>query len=555
MSTMDSSLYRQHIGGRTHHHGVRPVVIGAPYVLCGFAVGVILMAVGTFVTSHAYSDEKKDPVLLGVGPGLLGLGALLLLSAVLICIVACLRNRQLREAFSDDLFTIGASTFYGGHQFVQLEDDQHLPDHYSPRGSRRRHSTSGGASDPSEAVKLCPPRILANTVAEERQRQRKNSRKLPRNRSYENETPVCYTGPQGLVELLGREEQDHLGLERIRRVQPHPELAQDFDLGDSDYSSHGIRDRSYSMSVRRPGKQFPPVEHRLRRNLTYTQASRARQQLQRQQQLAVAGPHLPGWEAKQPRPQRKRSSRKRKPNAAEVKDGPLVHQLPKYDPDLLRVLGIESNRPVLNRGLSEDTRQTPGATAAPGWQDDPDVTHGSLGNPRRRPAVAMGVRGIRPKQSGAAYRHASSIYASDMELHRSEAAMTSDASQPGHEPRDMQSPGVTGQYFSLAGTVNRNLGSSPTLQSPYAYGDSSPQLDRRRESPVPSSTPSLSHGHGRRPLSNISSASESCCSECCQDGQDGAKGEHHHHQARRTSTTTEGGANPNADQRPQNSDA
>lgn len=93
--------------------------------------------------------------------------------------------------------------------------------------------------------RLCPHRILASTVAEERQRQRKNSRKLPRNRSYENETPVCYTGPQGLVELLGREEQDYLGLERIRRVQPHPELAQDFDLGDSDYSSQGIRDRSY----------------------------------------------------------------------------------------------------------------------------------------------------------------------------------------------------------------------------------------------------------------------------------------------------------------------
>lgn len=82
-------------------------------------------------------------------------------------------------------------------------------------------------------------------MAEERQRQRKNSRKLPRNRSYETETAVCYTGPQGLVELLGREEQDYLGLERIRRVQPLPELAQAFDLGDSDNSNHETRDRSY----------------------------------------------------------------------------------------------------------------------------------------------------------------------------------------------------------------------------------------------------------------------------------------------------------------------
>lgn len=94
-----------------------------------------------------------------------------------------------------------------------------------------------------------PHRILANTVAEERQRQRKNSRKLPRNRSYEHETPVCYTGPQGMVEILGREEQDYLGLERIRRVQPLPELAQDFDLGDSDKSNHGTRDRSYRYAT------------------------------------------------------------------------------------------------------------------------------------------------------------------------------------------------------------------------------------------------------------------------------------------------------------------
>ena len=50
------------------------MVIGAPYVLCAFAVGVILLAVGTFITSHAYEDKNRDPVLLGVGPGLLGLG-------------------------------------------------------------------------------------------------------------------------------------------------------------------------------------------------------------------------------------------------------------------------------------------------------------------------------------------------------------------------------------------------------------------------------------------------------------------------------------------------
>ena len=43
-------------------------------MLCTFALGVILMAVGTFITSHAYEDKNRDPVMLGVGPGLLGLG-------------------------------------------------------------------------------------------------------------------------------------------------------------------------------------------------------------------------------------------------------------------------------------------------------------------------------------------------------------------------------------------------------------------------------------------------------------------------------------------------
>lgn len=128
----------------------------------------------------------------------------------------------------------------------------------------------------------------------------------------------------------------------------------------------------------------------------------------------------------------------------------------RYDPDLLRVLGIASDRPILNRGLSEDGRPAAGATPDPGWQEDPDVTHGSLGSPRRRPSVVMGVRGLRPKQSGAAYRHSSSIYASDMELHRSDAMVTSDASQAGHEPRDLQSPGVSNQYFPLAGESSGN---------------------------------------------------------------------------------------------------
>lgn len=105
------------------------------------------------------------------------------------------------------------------------------------------HQVSMKLSSPN-VCRFCAHRILADTLAEERQRQRKKSRKLARNRSNESVMQVCYTGPQGLVELLGREEQDYLGLERIRRAEPHPELTQDFDLSESDYSSYKTRDRS-----------------------------------------------------------------------------------------------------------------------------------------------------------------------------------------------------------------------------------------------------------------------------------------------------------------------
>lgn len=518
---MDSSLYHQHIDGTTHHHRVRPVVIGAPYVLCGFAVGVILMAVGTFITSHAYEDEERDPVLLGVGPGLLGLGALLLLSSVLMCVIACLRNRQLREALSDEFFTIGASTFYGGRQFVPLHDENHLGTQ-SP-GTRRPYSQSGGATDPNDAVM-----ILANTVAEERQRQRKNSRKYYRNRSYESGSDACYMGPEGIAhERLSREDPDHLGLEPIRRAERLPELPHNDGLSESDDSGYIPRDRSHSMSFRGPRSQLAPVEQRLRRNLTYTQASRTRiQQQQRQRQRQQADQRMLGWETQQPFPQRKRSSRRKKPQATinEMEEVPTVHRLPKYDPDLLRALGLAPDRPKLDRGRSENMLSASAAAQPASWREDPDVTHGSLGNPRRRPSVVMGVKGLRPKQSGAAYRHSSSIYASDMDLHRTDATVTSDASQTGHELQDFQNPSESELYPSHPGSVmgNRSVGSSPTLLPPYGYGDAMPQVATRREN-TPTSTPSICQR--RRPLSNISSASESCCSVCCEDSHDGEKGE------------------------------
>lgn len=66
--------------------------------------------------------------------------------------------------------------------------------------------------------------------------------------------------------------------------------------------------------------------------------------------------------------------------------------------------------------------------------------------------------------------------------------------------------------------TNRSLGSSPTLLPPFDYEDTSPQPETRKEN-TPTSTPS--QRHRRRPLSNISSASESCCSECYGSQQQG----------------------------------
>lgn len=103
--------------------------------------------------------------------------------------------------------------------------------------------------------------------------------------------------------------------------------------------------------------------------------------------------------------------------------------------------------------------------------------------------------------------------------------------------------------------ADKSLGSSPSLHSPYTYGNFSPQLDRQGSSPEPLSTPSLSRGLGRRPLSNISSASESCCSACCQDGKDGVGDEHDHRQDHHTHATTDGDADVDTDERPRDKNA
>lgn len=49
---------------------------------------------------------------------------------MLLCVVACCRNRQLRETLPDELYTIGASTFYRGKRLVPSdEEDDDLEQH------------------------------------------------------------------------------------------------------------------------------------------------------------------------------------------------------------------------------------------------------------------------------------------------------------------------------------------------------------------------------------------------------------------------------------------
>lgn len=105
-------------------------------------------------------------------------------------------------------------------------------------------------------------RILANTVAEERQRQRKNSRKYYRNHSYESGTHVCYMGPEGIAhERLSREDPDHLGLEPIRRAERIPELPHNDGLTESDDSGYIPRDRAHRWESMWVSKKKASPQH------------------------------------------------------------------------------------------------------------------------------------------------------------------------------------------------------------------------------------------------------------------------------------------------------
>lgn len=101
----------------------------------------------------------------------------------------------------------------------------------------------------------------------------------------------------------------------------------------------------------------------------------------------------------------------------------------RFDRDLIKALGIAPERPQLIRGVSEEgildnSTQLHNTEA---WRNDPAITHGSLDSPRRRPSVAMGVRGKHAQQL--ANRSTPTRNTSDVDLYREPSDMTNSRQQ------------------------------------------------------------------------------------------------------------------------------
>lgn len=92
---------------------------------------------------------------------------------------------------------------------------------------------------------------------------------------------------------------------------------------------------------------------------------------------------------------------------------------------MIKALGITPERPQLTRGVSEEGILNHNNSDT--WRHDPAITHGSLGSPRRRPSVAMGVRGKHAQQM--ANRSTPTMNASDMDLYREASSMTNNRLQ------------------------------------------------------------------------------------------------------------------------------
>ncbi|KAK4302242.1 hypothetical protein Pmani_025647 [Petrolisthes manimaculis] len=520
MSTLNSSMYRQHIDGLTFHNRTRPAVVGAPYVLCVFVVGVVLLGVGTFVTSHGHrEDGTTDPALLVVGPVLLGLGSMLLLGSVLLCVVACCRNRQLREALSDELYTIGASTFYSGKRLMPSDgekdddvdrDPPRYPLSYPGAAMRGIENPSGPHHPQTQAVMF-----LANTVTEERNRQQRKASTARKYSRYLSQEPSghlevsrghhYFDDPHHQAPLTPRSDLrhlDHLGLDRLRRVDPQLQLTYGWDgmTPEEVLSGQGARERASSMSVRLTPTThvMGPTEHRLRRNITYSAASRHRVQQQRQmerrqlygsQQLPVASMETVEQQQQQYPPpppppgplRRKRSSRRGSSKGKDSPATPKILPLPKFDPELIRALGIETERPQMTRGISEEGILDHSAQRhhSDAWRHDPAITHGSLGSPRRRPSVAMGVRGKKVQQM--ANRPIPSMNSSDIDLYRESSGMTTNRQQT-LDPSSSHATTLDVTTDTGAAGLSSRTGSSPVLCLPPPDGiEPLSLLDTQRE--------------------------------------------------------------------------
>lgn len=68
------------------------------------------------------------------------------MGSVVLCVVACCRNQNFHESMPDDLFSIGGSTFYGGRNFVQQDDEVRL--HAAP-AHHLHNSMVGGVVNPA----------------------------------------------------------------------------------------------------------------------------------------------------------------------------------------------------------------------------------------------------------------------------------------------------------------------------------------------------------------------------------------------------------------------
>ncbi|XP_066966706.1 uncharacterized protein [Macrobrachium rosenbergii] len=529
-------------------------VQGAPYVLCLFATGVLLMGVGTFITTHALEKHESDAhILIIIGPILLGAGGIFLLCSVIFCIVACYKNSKLQHDFSDDLFSIGSSTFYGGRGFAYLVNEEHAepPNHIPRLASEGILNLAGPATScnrEDEAVIL-----LANTVAEERNRQRKLSQKLLSSSSLAGASVnTCPCGAVPCSHLQQFPEQntmvtvprvfsvrgrlDHLGLEKLHRVDPYPELARDFDLGEG--SLQNVRDRSASVYNRQFSMATPDAApQRLRRNVTYTASSRARiatklqqdawkqkqqDHQQQQQQDPTASPQWRRFGSLQRKP------RERKDSGAQ--ESIKIHQLPKYDPHLLSALGITpASRDPQDSDYNSDPVPQPGLVPDQGSQS-PQMSSGSRPGSLRRPQhrqPSMGVRGLKAQQAGgSANRHKTSVYASDTSLYRSgsEGMMTQHATIP-------EDPYLHQQERFAARVAHPIHMSSSFTQGSTSEGDSNTQMKTSRDW-SPSSSPSPTESP-KRPLkrteshnssqpkssvsSNCSCRSERCSNNSCSD--------------------------------------